>query len=156
MPTNLYGPEDNFDLESSHVLPALIVKFTDAVEKNLETVTLWGTGKAKREFLYVDDLADALLFLMHNYTENIWINVGVGKDYSIEEAAHIIADIVGFNGKIVCDASKPDGTPRKLLDVSKINTLGWKAVTSLEEGLRKTIEWYKQNKDRVKKMYRAQ
>jgi GDP-L-fucose synthase len=145
MPTNLYGPNDNFDLETSHVLPALIRKFHEAKVNDEKEVVIWGTGKPKREFLHVDDLADALLFLMNNYNGNQFVNVGVGKDISILELAQLIKDVVGFEGEIVNDLSKPDGTPRKLLDVSKLNDLGWEAQISLEEGIKDTYQWFKNN-----------
>lgn len=143
MPTNLYGPGDNFDLETSHVLPALIAKMYDAWSANAEYVTIWGTGKALREFLFVDDLADAAVFLMQHYSSSEPINVGVGRDIAIAEVAHLIKEIVGFKGKLVFDTTKPDGTPRKLLNVDKINSLGWQAQVSLEEGITRTLEWYK-------------
>lgn len=142
MPTNLYGINDNFDLNSSHVLPALIRKMHDAKVSNLPTVTLWGTGNPKREFLYVDDLAEALIFLMKNHNESDWVNIGTGEDISIKELANLIKQIVGYEGELVWDTSKPDGTPRKLLDVSKINSLGWKHKTNLENGINKTYTWY--------------
>jgi len=196
MPTNLYGPNDNFDLETAHVLPALIRKFHDAKERNLELriketelssketelssekkelriknsvgeknnkissdekqtqniVTIWGTGKPRREFLYVDDLADAIYFLMNKidakdiYEQGIThLNIGTGEDLTIAELAELIKNIVGFEGEIVYDTSKPDGTPRKLLDVTRIHNLGWKHRTSLEEGIRKTYEWFVSN-----------
>jgi GDP-L-fucose synthase len=145
MPTNLYGPNDNFDLETSHVLPALIRKFHEAKVNDEDEVVIWGTGKPKREFLHVDDLADALLFLMNNYNGDQFVNVGVGKDISILELAQLIKDVVGFEGEIVNDLSKPDGTPRKLLDVSKLNYLGWEAQITLEEGIRDTYQWFKEN-----------
>ena len=145
MPTNLYGPNDNFDLETSHVLPALIRKFHEAKINDEGEVVIWGTGKPKREFLHVDDLADSLLFLMNNYNGDQFINVGVGKDISILELSRLIKDVVGFEGKIVNDLSKPDGTPRKLLDVSRLNNLGWRAQISLEEGIRDTYQWFKEN-----------
>ncbi len=148
MPTNLYGPNDNFDLEEAHVIPALIRKFHEAKLKDREEAVIWGTGKPKREFLYVEDLADAAIFLMENYNEPEIINVGTGEDISVGELARLIKDVVGFKGKITNDVSKPDGTPRKLLDVRRINSLGWKAKTSLEEGLRKTYEWYKKNAEK--------
>ena len=144
MPTNLYGYNDNFDLESSHVLPALMRKIHDAKETNAPEVTVWGTGTVLREFLFVDDLADALVFLMNNYTGEEHVNVGTGTDVSIKELAQLICKVVGYNGKLVFDTSKPDGTPKKLLDVSKINSLGWEAKVSLEDGIRKTYEWYLQ------------
>jgi GDP-L-fucose synthase len=145
MPTNLYGPNDNFDLETSHVLPALIRKFHEAKVNDEDEVVIWGTGKPKREFLHVDDLADSLLFLMNNYNGDQFVNVGVGKDISILELAELIKDIVGFEGEIVNDLSKPDGTPRKLLDVTRLNDLGWEAQISLEEGIKDTYQWFKEN-----------
>lgn len=144
MPTNLYGINDNFDLNTSHVLPAIIRKMHDAKINNLDTVTLWGTGTPRREFLFVDDLAEALVFLMHQYEGNDWINVGTGEDISIKELAQIIKEIVGYQGQIIWDTTKPDGTPRKLLDVSKINQLGWKAKTSLKDGIEQTVEYFTQ------------
>lgn len=145
MPTNLYGENDNFDLETSHVLPALIRKFDDAKKNNAEEVMLWGTGSPKREFLYVDDLASACVFLMNNYDSEEIINIGTGEDLSILELANLVKEIVGYKGNIVWDSSKPDGTPRKLLDVSKIQSLGWKHSTSLREGIKRTYDWYKAN-----------
>jgi GDP-L-fucose synthase len=142
MPTNLYGPGDNFDLESSHVLPALIRKFHEAKLHGSPSVTLWGTGKPLREFLHVDDLADACLFLLQNYEQPDIINVGVGEDLSIAELAELVCDIVGFGGKIEYDSSKPDGTPRKLVDTSKINALGWKSKTGLRDGIEATYAWF--------------
>ena len=142
MPCNLYGKNDSFDLENSHVLPALIRKFHEAKEEDKDSVEIWGTGSPKREFLYVDDLVDACLFLMENYDSKEIVNVGTGKDISIGYLAHTIAEIVGFEGSLRFDTSKPDGTPRKVLDVSKLNELGWKASTSLEEGIAKTYKWY--------------
>jgi len=145
MPTNLYGPNDNFDLETSHVLPALIRKFHEAKVNDEDEVVIWGTGKPRREFLHVDDLADSLLFLMNNYDGDQFVNVGVGKDISILELAELIKDIVGFKGEIVNDLSKPDGTPRKLLDVTRLNELGWEAQISLEEGIKDTYQWFKED-----------
>jgi GDP-L-fucose synthase len=145
MPTNLYGSNDNFDLETSHVLPALIRKFHEAKINEEDEVVIWGTGKPKREFLHVDDLADALLFLMNNYDGDQFVNVGVGKDISILELAELIKDIVGFEGEIVNDLSKPDGTPEKLLDVKKLNNLGWEAQISLEEGIKDTYKWFEED-----------
>ncbi len=142
MPTNLYGPNDNFDLENSHVLPALIRKFHEAKERGDSSITMWGTGSALREFLHVDDLADATLFLMNNYHEPDIINVGTGSDVSIRELAETIRKIVGFNGTLTWDSSKPDGTPRKLLDVSKLHSLGWRHSIPLLDGLRDTYTWY--------------
>lgn len=136
MPTNLYGPNDNYDLAGSHVLPAMIRKFHEAKEANGKEVVVWGTGKPMREFLYVDDLAEACYFLMENYNEPGAINVGTGSDITIEDLAHLVKKIVGFEGEIVFDTSKPDGTPKKQLDVSKINALGWRAKIDLEEGIR--------------------
>ncbi len=152
MPTNLFGPYDNFDLETSHVIPALIRKFHEAKVNKNNAVTIWGSGKPKREFLYVDDLADAIQFLIENvdandiYTNNIsQINIGTGKDLTINELAKLVGDVVGFNGNIIYDAAKPDGTPRKLLDVSRINSFGWKFKTVLKEGIEKTYQWYQEN-----------
>ena len=141
MPTNLYGPEDNFDLQSSHVLPALIHKFHVAKEQG-HSVTLWGTGSAYREFLHVDDLAEACLFLMENYDSPELVNVGCGEDITIRDLASLVGRVVGFKGKIEWDSTKPDGTPRKLLDVSRLASLGWKAKTPLEQGLRATYQWW--------------
>jgi GDP-L-fucose synthase len=146
MPTNLYGLHDNFDLKSSHVLPALIRKFIEARKEQTSSVTVWGTGTPRREFLFVDDLADACVFLMNHYDGGEMINIGVGEDVTILELAHIIKEEVEYHGTIVFDTKKPDGTPQKLLDVSKIHQLGWKAKTPLREGIRKTIQWYLENK----------
>lgn len=137
MPTNLYGPNDNYDLHNSHVLPAMLRKFITAKKTGAPTVEIWGTGKPRREFLYVDDLADALVFLMQEYNEEGFVNIGVGNDLSIEELALLIQDITQYKGKIIFDTSKPDGTPRKLMDVSRLTALGWKAQTSLKEGIEK-------------------
>jgi GDP-L-fucose synthase len=145
MPTNLYGPGDNFDLQTSHVLPALLRKFHAAKETGAAEVPVWGSGSPRREFLYVDDLADALCFLMERYDSPEIINVGWGEDVTIAELARTIADIVGFRGGIAFDRSKPDGTPRKLLDVGKIGALGWRARTPLQDGIRKTYAWYLAN-----------
>lgn len=142
MPTNLYGPGDNFDLQTSHVLPALIRKFHEAKVGGAKDVTVWGTGKALREFLYVDDLAEACLCLMERYSSPEIINIGFGKDVPIADLARIIGEEVGFRGKIVFDITKPDGTPRKLLDVSKLFALGWRPRKSLREGIRETYRWY--------------
>jgi len=142
MPTNLYGPGDNYDLKNSHVLPALLRKFHEAKEKGEANVTIWGTGKPRREFLHSDDLAEACLFLMKHYNDPAIINIGVGKDISIGEMAQMIKKISGFNGELVFDTSMPDGTFQKLLDVSKLNALGWQAKTGFEEGLKKTYEEY--------------
>ncbi|MFC5772418.1 GDP-L-fucose synthase [Ectobacillus antri] len=145
MPTNLYGENDNFDLHTSHVLPALIRKFHEAKETNAAFVEVWGTGTPKREFLYADDLADACLFLMKNYEGDDIVNIGVGEDLPIGELAEKVKEVVGFQGDIRFDTSKPDGTPRKLVDVTRINSLGWKATTSLDEGLQKAYDWFLQN-----------
>jgi GDP-L-fucose synthase len=142
MPTNLYGPNDNFDLETSHVLPSLIRKFHEAKLKSDPFVTLWGTGSPRREFLHVDDLADACVFLMNHYDESDIINIGYGEDISIAELALLVKEIVGYDGRIEYDADKPDGTPRKLLDSNKLISLGWKPGLSLKEGIKKTYEWY--------------
>lgn len=141
MPTNLYGVNDNFNIENSHVLPALLRKFIEAKNKNEKNVTVWGTGTPLREFLYVDDLAEACLFLMLHYNEESTINVGTGVEISIKELAETIKEKVGFKGELVFDTTKPDGTPRKLLDVSKINNLGWKHKIDLNNGIQKTIDW---------------
>ena len=145
MPTNLYGPNDNYDLETSHVLPALLRKFHEAKEKRENEVVVWGTGAPRREFLHVDELADACFFLMNNYNETGLINIGSGEDISIQELAELIRQITGFKGAIKFDTTKPDGTPRKLMDVSKLNNLGWKASVSLVEGLKKLYEEEFQN-----------
>jgi GDP-L-fucose synthase len=146
LPTNLYGPNDNFDLETSHVLPALIRKFHDAKEAGADHVMLWGTGKPRREFLYVDDLADAVIHLMRHYDGSAGpVNVGVGNDVSIAELAAIVARVVGYEGEIRYDPAKPDGTPRKLLDVTRLNSLGWSAKTPLEEGIARTYAWFTEN-----------
>ena len=136
MPTNLYGPNDNYDLANSHVLPALIRKFHEAKKQGLTKVTIWGTGNPQREFLHVADLADACLFLMQHYNEAGLINIGTGKDISIKDLALMIKGIVGFEGTIVQDLSKPDGTPRKLTDVTKLSALGWTAQIALETGIK--------------------
>ena len=145
MPTNLYGINDNFDLQSSHVLPALIRKFYEAKQQNSDSVVIWGSGAPKREFLFVDDLADACIFLMKEYNEALHVNVGTGEDIAIRELAAMIKNIVGYQGTITNDTDKPDGTPRKLLDVSLLHKLGWKHKTSLEEGIQKVYECYKKN-----------
>jgi GDP-L-fucose synthase len=142
MPTNLYGPNDNFDLTSSHVLPALIRKFDDAKNLGAGEVEIWGTGSAKREFLHVDDLADACLFLMEHYDEAEHINVGTGLDCSIRELAELIRDTVYQSAELKFDVTKPDGTPRKVLDVSKLRALGWSPRISLKEGVASTYEWF--------------
>lgn len=153
MPTNLYGPGDNFDLESSHVLPAMIRKFHEAKVGGRPSVELWGTGAPRREFLYVEDLADALVHLMRRFEptrERTFLNVGVGEDVSIAELAALVKRIVGYEGDVAWNTAMPDGTPRKLLDVSGIAAIGWRAATPLEEGLRKTYAWFLANKDRAR------
>lgn len=157
MPTNLYGDGDKFDLNNSHVIPALIRKFHEAKINNSPSVILWGTGAARREFLYADDLAEAVVFLLENldaadlYKQNIsQINIGTGEDIEIKRLAEIIKTIVGFDGEIEYDRTKPDGTPRKLLDVSRLNDLGWKYRTPLDEGLRKTYQWFLENHSKAK------
>ena len=148
MPTNLYGPNDNYDLNNSHVLPALIRKFHTAKKEKQANVVIWGSGSPMREFLHVDDLANACLFLIENYSNELHVNVGVGVDVSIKDLALMVKKIVGFEGELVFDATKPDGTPRKLMDVSKINSLGWKHTIELEEGIKRVydslggMEWY--------------
>ena len=147
MPTNLYGPGDNFDLQTSHVLPALIRKFHEAKQRGDATVPIWGTGNPRREFLYVDDLANAVVFLAENYSDAEMLNIGVGEDIRIGDLAELVAEVVGFEGTLEYDTSKPDGTPRKLLDVSRLNNLGWKARWSLREGIAATYDWYRQHGD---------
>ncbi len=145
MPTNLYGPRDNFDLQSSHVLPAFIRRFHEAKVSGASTVTVWGTGAPRREFLHVDDLANACLMLLSKYDSEQTINVGCGEDLPIKELAETVADVVGFTGTIEWDSTKPDGMPRKLLDTSRINALGWKPQISLRDGLTSTYAWYLEN-----------
>ena len=144
MPTNLYGPGDNFDPQTSHVLPALMRKFHESQASGVDLVTLWGSGSPKREFLHVDDLARAILFLLDGYDDAVAINVGTGVDLEIRELANFIAQVTGYSGEIKWDTSKPDGTPRKLLDVSRINNLGWQSEINLEQGVASTYEWYLQ------------
>ncbi len=145
MPTNLYGPMDNFDLKKSHVMPAMIRKFHEAKVGGVSSVTIWGTGKPQREFLHVDDCAAACLFLMNHYDDEDIVNIGVGEDISISGLATMIRNIVGYNGKIVYDSNMPDGTPRKLVDTSRINGLGWHSSVSLEEGIKSTYQWFLEN-----------
>lgn len=145
MPTNLYGPGDNFNLENSHVLPALIRKFYEAKQQGLSQVVVWGSGNALREFLHVDDLADAALFLMQNYQGDVAVNIGTGQDVTIKQLAELVQKVIGYEGELVFDCSKPDGTPRKLLDVSYANSLGWEAKIDLKVGLRQTVNWYIEN-----------
>jgi GDP-L-fucose synthase len=147
---NLYGPGDNFSLQTSHVLPALLRKIHDAKERRLPEVEVWGTGKPRREFLHVDDLADACVYLMQNYDGEGWINVGWGRDETIAELAQTISRVVGFEGALRFDTSKPDGTPRKLLDTSRLTTLGWSPRIELEAGIRSTYEWFLNNREVVK------
>jgi GDP-L-fucose synthase len=144
MPTNLYGPKDNFDLTSSHVLPALIRRFVEAVESGASKVTLWGTGSPLREFLHVDDLASAVIIATEKYDSGMHLNVGSGQDLSIKELADKVAKIAGFTGEIQWDTSKPDGTPRKVLNVSRMKALGWEQAITLDEGIASTIAWYKE------------
>jgi GDP-L-fucose synthase len=144
MPTNLYGPRDNFDLAASHVLPAFIRRFIEAVETGAEKVTLWGSGSALREFLHVDDLAKAVVMAAENYDSSMHLNVGTGQELSIKDLAEKVAAAAGFSGQIEWDSSKPDGTPRKVLDVSRVKALGWKPTITLEEGIASTIAWYKE------------
>lgn len=142
MPTNLYGPGDNFNLENSHVLPALLRKFHEAKERGDAEVVMWGTGMPRREFMHVDDLGDAAVFLMQNYSDEAFVNVGVGEDVTIRELGQLVGEVVGFRGKIVQDLSKPDGTPRKLMDVDRLSTLGWKARIALRDGVAETYQWF--------------
>lgn len=145
MPTNLYGPNDNFDLQNSHVLPALIRKFVDAEKSGAPSVTLWGSGRPRREFLYVEDMADACIFLMNTYDGDDFVNIGTGTDITILELAGMIKEAVGYRGALEFDPSKPDGTPQKLLDVSRLTSLGWKAKMGLKEGVQQTIRWYREH-----------
>ncbi|MFA5985759.1 MAG: GDP-L-fucose synthase [Parcubacteria group bacterium] len=151
MPTNLYGINDNFNLENSHVLPALLRKFHDAKIKNDPEVIMWGTGFPMREFLFVDDLADACVFLMNTYSDSAIINIGTGEDVTIKELALTIKEIIGYTGNIIHDTSKPDGTPRKLLNVDRLHSLGWKHETDLKDGIRKTYEWFLEQENAIKK-----
>ena len=150
MPTNLYGINDNFDLANSHVLPALLRKFHEAKINNVSEVEVWGTGSALREFLYVDDLANACVFLLENYQGLDFVNVGTGEEVSIKELALIIKAVVGYEGELKFDTSKPDGTPRKLQDTSKLTSLGWQAQTSLKEGLEATYQWFQENYETIR------
>ena len=146
MPTNLYGPNDSFDLENSHVLPALIRKFVEAKRNNSPEVVLWGSGNPLREFLHVDDLAKAILVCLEKYDDSQQINIGSGDEISIRDLGQKIAKLTGFTGKVVWDSNRPDGTPRKVLDSTKINKLGWKAAITLDQGIAATVEWYQENK----------
>ena len=150
MPTNLYGPGDNFHPENSHVLPALIRRFQEAKEAGRNKVVIWGTGSPKREFLHVDDLADACVFMMQNYSDEAIVNVGVGEDISILELARLVAEVVGYEGRIETDPSKPDGTPRKLLDVSRLHGLGWQARMGLREGIESTWRWFLDHREEIR------
>jgi GDP-L-fucose synthase len=150
MPTNLYGPGDNFDLESSHVLPALLRKFHEAKRQRLDKAEVWGTGTPRREFLHVDDLADACVHLMERYESGELINVGWGEDLSIRDLAHLVAKTVGYEGQLVFDPSKPDGTPRKLLDTTRLTAFGWRPRISLEDGLRATYQWFLEHLDKLR------
>lgn len=150
MPNNLYGPGDNFDLEKSHVVPALIRKFHEAKMSGAPEATVWGSGRVRREFLYVDDAADACVFLLDHYSHDKMVNIGTGTDVTIAELAALVMDVVGFKGELVFDASKPDGVPRKLLDSSRIKALGWEAETDLRAGLEKTYAWFVENVDEIR------
>jgi GDP-L-fucose synthase len=152
MPTNLYGSHDNFDLNTSHVLPAMIRKFYEAKENNHSTVTLWGSGTPLREFLFVDDMAEAVVFALENELPEYLYNIGTGEDLTIRVLAKLIQKIVGHEGEIIWDATKPDGTPKKLLDISKMNALGWKHQTSLETGIKKTVDWFLEHKENYKQI----
>lgn len=146
MPTNIYGPNDNFDVETSHVIPSLIRRIHEAKIKNIPEVIIWGSGSTKREFMYVDDLAKAIVFVMKNYSKDKFINIGTGVDITINELANLIKEIIGYDGKLINDISKPDGTPQKLLEVSKLKEIGWQYKVELREGLEKTYKWYLENK----------
>lgn len=150
MPTNLYGPGDNFDLRDSHVLPALLRRFHDGKLSGQHEISIWGSGKARREFMHVDDMASAAVFLMQNYESPEIINVGTGEDITIAELAHLVAEVVGYTGNIIFDTSKPEGTPRKLLDVSRLQGLGWQHEIMLEDGLRSTYAWFQENSQRLR------
>ena len=151
MPTNLYGPGDNFDLQNSHVLPALIRQFHEAKLRSDPDVVVWGTGTPRREFLHVDDFADATVHFMRTYEEEEIVNVGCGQDVSIRELAELVATVVGFTGRLAFDASKPDGTPRKLLDVTRMEALGWRPRLDLEEGIRGTYRWFLSNERLIRR-----
>ena len=150
MPTNMYGPRDNFNLETSHVLPALINRFVTAADQKLSTVSLWGSGTPKREFLHVIDLGKATLLAIDRYDSDLHLNIGTGEDLSIKELAVIVADESGFGGEILWDTAKPDGTPRKVLDISRLKNLGWKPEISLKHGIRSTIDWFRENRSKVR------
>ena len=150
MPTNLYGPGDNFDLESSHVIPALMRKAHDAKLSGAPAMGVWGTGAPRREFLHVDDLADASVFLMQRYSEDVTINIGVGHDVTIRELVELVRDVVGYEGELAFDTSKPDGTPRKMLDISRLQALGWAPKVALRDGLAETYRWFLDNQDALR------
>ncbi len=150
MPTNLYGPGDNFDLEKSHVVPALIRKMHEAKQAGTQEVTLWGSGSPKREFMHVDDLADALIFLLKSYSGEEHVNVGVGEDVSIKDLAELIGEVVGYKGRFVYDTSKPDGTPRKLMDVERLTAMGWTSKISLKDGLEDAYRWFRENQQQAR------
>ncbi|HBA69461.1 MAG TPA: GDP-fucose synthetase, partial [Lachnospiraceae bacterium] len=150
MPTNLYGPEDNYDLKDSHVLPAMIRKFHEAKVSGAESVELWGTGSPLREFLYVDDMADACVFLLENYSGEQHVNIGTGKEISIKELAETVCRTVGFEGKIIWNKDMPDGTPRKLTNVDKLHAMGWRHKVELEEGVGLAYDWFRENIDRAR------
>jgi GDP-L-fucose synthase len=150
MPTNIYGLRDNFHLENAHVLPAMINKFITAADQNIDEVKLWGTGSVKREFLHADDLASATLFALENYDDELHLNVGTGNDVTIKELAEVVSEAAGYKGKVFWDTSKPDGTPRKLLDVTRINKLGWSAEVTLRDGVSGVIEWFRANREKVR------
>ena len=152
MPTNLYGPGDNFDLNTSHVLPAMIRKFHEAKKDNHQTVTLWGSGTPRREFLYVEDIADAVLFSLRNKLDKNLYNIGTGKDITIAELATLIQSIIGHSGEIIWDTSKPDGTPRKLMDTTRLKKEGWTYSIELEDGINRTYQWYKKNRNKIREV----
>jgi GDP-L-fucose synthase len=150
MPTNLYGPNDNFDLQNSHVLPALIRKFHEAKERGDHKVTIWGTGSPRREFLYVDDMADACVYVMNREGYTDMVNIGAGDDVTIRDLAKLVGEVIGFEGGLEFDTEKPDGTPRKLLDISRLSSLGWQAQTSLKEGIQLTYNWFLENRESLR------
>lgn len=152
MPTNLYGPGDNFDLDTSHVLPAMIRKFHEAKIENNQTVTLWGSGTPRREFLFVDDVADAVLFSLVNKIDKNLYNIGTGKDITISELAKVIQSIIGHTGEIIWDTNKPDGTPRKLMDTTRLEKEGWTYTTELKDGIKQTYQWYKKNRNKIREV----
>lgn len=151
MPTNLYGYGDNFHPENSHVIPGLMMRFHEAVKNRSDSVTCWGTGTPRREFLFIDDLAEALVFLMENFNEPSFVNAGTGEDVTIKELTELIAEVTGFKGEILWDKDRPDGTPRKVTDMSKLHGMGWKHKTSLKDGLQKTYEWFLENESSIRK-----